>query len=281
MLIRSEATAQAVLQAAQGLSNKFARFAKAAAEHGIRPFPRGIEGTVEEFRNADKGFRAPASDNGDPSFPRPMSESGLAQPDRFYNGARLWQVDQVFPRAFRGEHTAAEEGYIRTASHSTAGDVVYLTDGDDIAGVYGTITSWTDVRDGTMRFHPVGMVLGLDANRIRVNPMAAEGHSAANFVEGVSDRVYTTPGRVDTSEIVSVEFQIYENIIDNPDVILVADGFPAFEGLGLQSLRDPAVVADRLSWIADAVRRNYPTINVTVGANHLTSDEAIRVFLAT
>ncbi|MEV6321717.1 hypothetical protein AB0M45_11030 [Nocardia sp. NPDC051787] len=147
--------------------------------------------------------------------------------------------------------------------------------------MYGTITSWVDVRDGTMRFHPAGMVLGIDANRIRAHPMAADGHSAANFVEGVSDRVFTTPGRVDTSKIVSVKFQTYDNIIDNPDVTLVADGFPGFEGLSQESLRDPAIVTDRLSGIADAVRRNYPTIDVTVGANHLTSDEAIRTFLAT
>ncbi len=147
--------------------------------------------------------------------------------------------------------------------------------------MYGTITSWTDVRDGTMRFHPAGMVLGVDANRIRVNPMLEEGHSAANYIEGVSDRVFTTPGRVDTSKIVSVEFQTYDDIINNPDVTLVADGFPGFDGLRQEDLRDPAVVAERLSGIADAVRRNYPTIDVTVSANHLSSDEAIRTFLAT
>lgn len=253
---------------------------RVGAEHGIRPFAHRSEKAAQALSNADKGFR-PDFDADDPPSPPPLSESGSAPPDRFYNGARLWQVEQVFPKAFRGEEAAVEGGYIRTASHSTAGDVVYLTDGDDIAGVYGTITSWTDVRDGRMRFHPAGMVLGIDANRIRVNPMAAEGHSAANFVEGVSDRVYTTPGRVETSKIVSVEFQTYDSIIDNPDVTLVADGFPGFEGLGQRSLRDPAVVAGRLADIADAVRRNYPTINVTVGANHLTSDEAIATFLAT
>ncbi|WP_040834135.1 hypothetical protein [Nocardia brevicatena] len=255
--------------------------ARADAEHGVRPFARRSEDAAQKLTNANKGF-CHDFDAGDPPSPPPLSESGSAPPDRFYNGARLWQVEQVFPKAFRGKGTAAAgEGYIRTASHSTAGDVVYLTDGNDIAGVYGTITSWTDVRDGTMRFHPAGMVLGIDANRIRVHPMAADGHSAANFVEGVSDRVFTTPGRVDTSKIVSVEFQTYDNIINNPDITLVTDGFPGFEGLGQQSLRDPTVVADRLSDIADAVRRNYPTIEVTLGTNHLTSDEAIQTFLAT
>ncbi|MBF6208235.1 hypothetical protein IU483_29780 [Streptomyces gardneri] len=262
------------------MSREIARIARADAEHGVRPFARETQGVAEALSHADRGLRH-AFDTGDPSFPRPLSEPGSAPPDRFYNGARLWQVDQVFPRAFRGDEAAAEDGYIRTASHSTAGDVVYLTDGSDIAGVYGTITSWTDVRDGTMRFHPAGMVLGIDANRIRVNPMAEEGHSAANFIEGVSDRVYTTPGRVDTSKIVSVEFQTYDDIISNPDVTLVADGFPGFEGIRQESLRDPAVVAERLTTIADAVRRNYPAIDVTVGANRLSSDEAIRTFLAT
>ncbi|WP_280266676.1 hypothetical protein [Nocardia wallacei] len=280
MLNRSDEIARAALQAARRLSSRIARLTRADAEHGIRPFARLTENAVEELRNADKAFRGPTFDTGDPSFPRPLPESGFAQPDRFYNGARLWQVDQVFPRAYRGEEAAAE-GYIRTASHSSAGEVVYLTDGEDIAGVYGTITSWTDVRDATMRFHPAGMVLGIDASRIRVHPMAADGHSAAAFVEGVSDRVYTTPGRVDTSKILSVEFQTYDNIIANPDAILVADGFPGFQGLGQQSLRDPAVVADRLSDIADAVRRNYPAIDVSVGTNHLTCDDAIQTFLAT
>lgn len=194
----------------------------------------------------------------------------------------MWQVDQVFPKAFREQAGAAsEEGYIRTASHSTAGQVVYLTDGTDIAGVYGTITRWTDVRDGTMRFHPAGMVLGIDTSGLRVNPMAAEGHSAANYIEGVSNRVFTTPDHVDTSKILSVEFQTYDNIINNPEVTLVTDGFPGFQGLSQQSLRDPALIADRLSAIADAVRRNYPTINVTLSVNHLTSGEAIQTFLAT
>ncbi|MFR9770744.1 hypothetical protein [Nocardia sp. SC052] len=78
-----------------------------------------------------------------------------------------------------------------------------------------------------------------------------------------------------------MEFQTYDHIIDNPEVTLVADGFPGFDGLGQDSLRDPAVVADRLTGIAEAVRRNYPTIDVTISANHLSSDEAIRTFLAT
>ncbi|MEV6432350.1 hypothetical protein [Nocardia sp. NPDC051463] len=225
MLIRSELIARTYGRFAQHLSNEITRLARADSEHGIRPFAREAEGAAGVFSNGDKGFRNDF-DTGDPSFPNPQLKSGSASPDRFYNGARLWQVDQVFPKAFRGKEAAAEEGYIRTASHSTAGDVVYLTDGDDIAGVYGTITSWTDVRDGTMRFHPVGMVLGIDGNRIRVNPMAEEGHSAANFIEGVSDRVFTTPGRIDTSKIVSVEFLTYDNIINNPDVTLVADGVP-------------------------------------------------------
>ncbi|MEV6257070.1 hypothetical protein AB0L97_27850 [Nocardia sp. NPDC051911] len=262
------------------MSNEIRRLARADAEHGVRPVAGEAAEAARVFSDADRGFRH-AFDTGDPSFPRPLLEPGSAPPDRFYNGARLWQVDQVFPQAFRGPETTAEEGHIRTASHSTAGDVVYLTDGPDIAGVYGTITSWTDVRDGTMRFHPAGMVLGIDATRIRVNPMAAEGHSAADYVEGVSDRVFTTPGRVDTSKIVSVEFQTYDDIITNPEVTLVADGFPGFDGLGQDSLRDPAVVADRLTGIAEAVRRNYPTIDVTISANHLSSDEAIRTFLAT
>ncbi|MBF6193966.1 hypothetical protein [Nocardia implantans] len=262
------------------MSNEIRRIARADAEHGVRPIAREARDAAQILSDADRGFRH-AFDPGDPSFPRPLVGSGSTMPDRFYNGARLWQVDQVFPRAFRGRESAPEEGYIRTASHSTAGDVVYLTDGSDIAGVYGTITSWTDVRDGTMRFHPAGMVLGVDANRIRVDPMLEEGHSAANYLEGVSDRVFTTPGRVDTSKIVSVEFQTYDDIIDNPDVTLVADGFPGFDGLRQESLRDPAVVAERLSAIADAVRRNYPTIDVTVSANHLSSEEAIRTFLAT
>ncbi|NQE70991.1 hypothetical protein NG2371_05462 [Nocardia gamkensis] len=280
MLTRSDLIARAYARFAQHLSNEIRRIARADAEHGVRPFAREAEGAARVLSDADRGFRHEFG-TGDPSFPHPLSESGSTSPDRFYNGARLWQVDQVFPRAFRGREASAEDGYIRTASHSTAGDVVYLTDGTDIAGVYGTITSWTDVRDGTMRFHPAGMVLGIDANRIRVNPMIEEGHSAANFIEGVSDRVFTTPGRVDTSKIVSVEFQTYDDIISNPEVTLVADGFPGFEGLSQQALRDPAVVADRLSTIADAVRRNYPTIDVTTGANHLSSDEAIRTFLAT
>lgn len=280
MLIRSDLLARKLVQFAQHLSSEITRGARTAAEHGVRPIARGAEDAAEELRNADKGFRHDF-DAGDPPSPPPLSESGSSPLDTFYNGARLWQVEQVFPKAFRGKEATGEEGYIRTASHSTAGDVVYLTDGTDIAGVYGTITSWIDVRDGTMRFHPAGMVLGIDANRIRAHPMAADGHSAANFVEGVSDRVFTTPGRVDTSKIVSVKFQTYDNIIDNPDVTLVADGFPGFEGLGQESLRDRALVADRLSDIADAVRRNYPTIDVSVGANHLTSGEAIRTFLAT
>lgn len=280
MLTRSDLIARAYARFAQHLSNEIRRLARADAEHGVRPVAREARGTAQIFADADRGFRH-AFDPGDPSFPHPLVESGVARPDRFYNGARLWQVDQVFPRAFRGREAAAEEGYIRTASHSTAGDVVYLTDGSDIAGVYGTITSWTDVRDGTMRFHPAGMVLGVDANRIGIDPMLEEGHSAANYIEGVSDRVFTTPGRVDTSKIVSVEFQTYDDIINNPDVTLVADGFPGFDGLRQEDLRDPAVVAERLSGIADAVRRNYPTIDVTVSANHLSSDEAIRTFLAT
>jgi hypothetical protein len=166
-------------------------------------------------------------------------------------------------------------------SHSTAGDVLYLTDGNDIAGVYGTITSWTDARDGTMRFHPAGIVLGIDANRILVNFMAADGHSAANFVEGVSARVFTIPGRVDTSKILRVEFRTYDSIINNPDVTLAADGSPRLSGLGATVAARPTIFADRISHIADAMRRNYLTINVTIGANHLTSDEAIRAFLAT
>ncbi|MGW1742578.1 hypothetical protein ACWCPQ_27665 [Nocardia sp. NPDC001965] len=158
-------------------------------------------------------------------------------PERFYNGARLRQCDQIFPAAFARD--AAEAGYIRSASHSTAGDVVYPTDGDDIADGYDTITSWTDVRDGTKRFHPAGMVLGIDAGRLRVDRMAPDGHSARDYVEGVSDRVFTTPGRVATSDIVSVRFQTYDNIIADPEVTLVADGFPGFDGLPPAALRDP------------------------------------------
>ncbi|WP_157114722.1 hypothetical protein [Nocardia niwae] len=279
-MTRSDLIARAYARFAQHLSNEIRRMARADAEHGLRPVAREARSAAQVLLDADRGFRRDF-DTGDPSFPRPLVESGSAPPDRFYNGARLWQVDQVFPKAFRGREAAAEEGYIRTASHSTAGDVVYLTDGTDVAGVYGTITSWTDVRDGTMRFHPAGMVLGVDANRIRVDPMLQEGHSAANYIEGVSDRVFTTPGRVDTSKIVSVEFQTYDDIISDPDVTLVADGFPGFDGLQQELLRDPAVVAERLSTIAEAVSRNYPAIDVTVSANHLSSDAAIRTFLAT
>lgn len=259
-----------------------------------RGVDRGAEAIAERYERIGDVARSGAQDlshsdrrfryefDGDPPNSPPRLESAQIPPDRYYNGARLWQVDQVFPRAFtRREAAAGDEGYIRAASHSSAGEVVYLTDDNGIAGVYGTITSWTDVRDGAMRFHPSGMVLGIDANRIRVNPMAAEGHSAANFVEGVSDRVYTTPGRVDTSAIVSVEFQTYPNIIADPEVTLVADGFPGFEGMGQESLRDIAGVTDRLSHLANAVRSNYPTIDVSVGANHLSTDEAIRTFLAT
>ncbi|WP_067893024.1 hypothetical protein [Nocardia vaccinii] len=280
MLISEEA-AQAAKRVAEAVNSRIARVARADVEHCLAPAIRETDDVARVLPEADSEGLRTGLDAGEPSFPPLPADS--APPDRFYNGARLWQVDQVFPRAFPGKQAVEAEGdgYIRTASHSSAGDVVYLTDSDDIAGVYGTITSWTDVRDGTMRFHPAGMVLGVDANRIAVNPMAAEGHSAANFVEGVSDRVFTTPGRVDTSKLVSVRFQTYDNIIGNPDVTLVADGFPGFEGLGQESLRDRTVVADRLAAIADVVRRNYPTIDVSVGGNPLSSDEAITTFLAT
>ncbi|MFJ1458076.1 hypothetical protein [Nocardia sp. N2S4-5] len=269
--------AEAFALLARAVGREIGRGARAVAE-GYERTGDVARRSARELSNADRGFRH-EFDGGEPPSSPPRLEFGPVPPDRYYNGARLWQVDQVFPRAF--SERATSEGYIRAASHSSAGEVVYLTDDNGIAGVYGTITSWTDVRDGAMRFHPAGMVLGIDARRIRVNPMAAEGHSAANFIEGVSDRVYTTPGRVDTSEIVSVEFQTYPDIIADPEANLVADGFPGFEGLRQESLRDPAIVADRLSHIADAVRRNYPTIDVSVGANHLSSDEAVRTFLAT
>lgn len=278
-LNRSEAIARAVVQAARELSTALGGVAKADAEYGLRPIGQLSGDAARRLSNADKGFRRDLEDAGAPPSVATLPEPG--SPDRFYNGARLWQVDQVFPKAFGERDVATAEGYIRTASHSTAGDVVYLTDGSDIAGVYGTITSWTDVRDGAMRFHPAGMVLGIDAGRISVNPMVAEGHSAAAFVPGVSDRVFTTPGRVETSKILSVEFQTYDTIIADPDVTLVADGFPGFEGVGQAALRDPSVVAERLATVADRVRRAYPTIDVSVGANRLPADEAIRTFLAT
>nr|WP_139795556.1 hypothetical protein [Nocardia donostiensis] len=271
--------ARKMVQYTQRLSGELTKAAGASAD-GVSSIGRGAEAAAAELKKADRGINHVLADANPPSAP-PLLESGPVPLGRFYNGARLWQCEQVFPKAFRGKAAAAEPGYIRTASHSTAGDVVYLTDSDEIAGVYGTITSWTDVRDGTMRFHPAGMVLGIAADRIHAKPMAADGHSAKNFVEGVSDRVYTTQGRVDTSKIVSVEFQTYENIIGDPEVTLVADGFPGFEGLGQESLRDPTVVADRLSNIAAAVSRSYPTIDVRVDVNRLSSDEAIRTFLAT
>ncbi|MFD0359847.1 hypothetical protein ACFQZZ_00045 [Nocardia sp. GCM10030253] len=278
-MIRSDLLARKLALLTERLSDDITRWAVPLA-HGPRSIGHGAEGAAGTLGRSDAGIRHDSDAIDGPSSPL-LLETGSAPLDRFYNGARLWQCEQVFPKAFRGREAADSEGYIRTASHSSAGDVVYLTDGDDIAGVYGTITSWTDVRDGTMRFHPAGMVLGIDANSIRVNPMAADGHSAKTYIEGVSDRVFTTPGRVDTSKIVSVEFQTYENIINNPDATLVADGFSGFEGLSQESLRDPTVVADRLSNIAAAVSRNYPTIDVTVGVNRLHSDEAIRTFLAT
>ncbi|MEU2038990.1 hypothetical protein [Nocardia niwae] len=279
MLIRSDVISRELVQFTRFLDVEIARLARGSAD-GVESIGREVAAAARVLDNADIRF-ARDLDSGNPPSAPPLPGSGSEPLDRFYNGARLWQCEQVFPRAFRGPEPVDGEGFIRTASHSTAGDVVYLTDGNDIAGVYGTITSWTDVRDGTMRFHPAGMVLGIDADRIHVHPMAAEGHSAKNYVEGVSDRVFTTPGRVDTSKIVSVEFQTYEDIISHPDVTLVADGFPGFEGLGQHSLRDPAVVTERLTNIAAAVRDRYPTIDVTVGVNRLSADEAIRTFLAT
>lgn len=280
VLIRSDAIAQAVIRCTEQLSNRILKVTGVQVEHGLRPISVEAKGSVGRVVSTDRPINHDPG-VGDPSIPHPPLTGGPGPPDRFYNGARLWQVDQVFPKAFRTGEDAAAEGYIRSASHSSAGEVVYLTDGDDIAGVYGTITKWTDVRDGAMRFHPGGMVLGIDANRIVVNPMLEEGHSAANFVEGVSDRVFTTPGRVDTSKIVSVKFESYDNIMSNPEATLVADGFPGFEGMSAEALRNPAAVNARLTDMAEAVRRNYPDIDVSVGSSPLTADEAIRTFLAT
>lgn len=232
-------------------------------------------------RSADKAELPPEVRDEEQVAAVPIAETSRPSIDILYNGARIWQCEQVFPKAFRRNAEPDEEGYIRTAAHSSSEGVVYLTDSTDVAPVYGTITSWTDVRDGTMRFHPVGMVLGIDAARVEAQPMGAEEHSAKSYVEGVSDRVLTTEGRIDTSKIVSVSFEVYENIITRPDVTLVADGFPGFEGLGQEALRDPVVVAQRLSAIADDVRRHYPDIDVNVGVNRLSADEAIRLFEAT
>lgn len=281
MLIRSEEVLRPFLGGVANLVEQLTTAARVSASEV------GSAGTVakaaaDALQGVDKRFRVESGDSGSgqPPSAGPAPVSG-DPPERFYNGARLWQLDQVFPKAFARDAATTEPGYIRTASHSTAGDVVYLTDGDDIAGVYGTITSWTDVRDGAMRFHPAGMVLGVDAGRIRADRMAADGHSARDYIEGVSDRVLTTPGRVHTSDIVSVQFQTYDSIIADPDVTLVADGFPGFEGLPSEALRDPAVVTDRLDRLASAVRRHYPSIDVSVGSNPLSGDEAIRTFLAT
>ncbi|WP_019930101.1 hypothetical protein [Nocardia sp. BMG111209] len=213
--------------------------------------------------------------------PAPMTRAPRPDPEALYNGARLWQCDQIFPRAFRSDVAAGETGYIRTAAHSTAEGVVYLTDATEIADVYGTITSWTDVRDGLPRFHPAGMVLGIDKSRVEAEWMAAEQHSARNIVEGVSDRVLTTTGRIDTSAVTSARFVLYRNIVENPELTMVADGFPGFEGLTQTQLHDPAVMTERLTALADAVRHHYPHIDVSVGTSELPRDEAVRLFEAT
>ncbi|MQY29639.1 hypothetical protein [Nocardia aurantia] len=211
----------------------------------------------------------------------PLTATPRPDPEALYNGARLWQCEQIFPRAFRSDVPAGEAGYIRTAAHSTAEGVVYLTDSTEIADVYGTITSWTDVRDGLPRFHPAGMVLGIDKSRVTAEWMAAEEHSARTLVEGVSDRVLTTTGRIDTSAVTSARFVLYRDIVDNPQLTMVADGFPGFEGLTQAQLHDPALIAERLEAVADAVRRQYPDIDVSVGTSGLPRDEAVRLFEAT
>ncbi|MEU7764363.1 hypothetical protein AB0B25_04490 [Nocardia sp. NPDC049190] len=240
--------------------------------HNVAETEGDIEGSGR-IAGADRS----ASHDGGPSGIESSAYSEYMKADTYYSGARLWQLEQIFPRAFRDPTVAVEEGYIRAASHGME-QVVYLTDRTDIADVYGTITKWTDVRDGAMRFHPAGMVLGVDGRGIAVRRMTPETSTAATFEDGTSNHVGTTGGPLDTSHIVSARFEVYEDVINTPDVHLVTDGFPGFEGMSQESLRDPTMVADRLSSIADAVRTHYPDINVSVGVNRLSVDDAVRIF---
>ena len=191
-------------------------------------------------------------------------------------------MDELFPKAFRKSN---EEGYIRTASHSSTPEgVVYLTDKRDIANVYGTITSWTDVQARNMRFHPAGVVLELDTRRLPNPPrwMPMEEHSAKTIVKGVSDHVLTTVGRVGVSAVVRVHFVYYPKIIGNHDLTMVADGFPTgLEGLSQKSLHDVKVVKNRLAAVASKVRQAYPDFDVTLDKSDLTHNEAIKLFEAT
>ncbi len=245
----------------------------------------GLADLQAPARAADRDIEAAALDD-----LAPVAQ-GVEMPRApFYNGARLWQCEQIFPRAF-GEPPEAE-GYIRTAAHSSVGEVVYLTEGADgphretgaegahLASVYGTITRWTDVRDGLNRFHPAGMVLGIDSS-VQARPMPAADHSAKNFLEGVSDRVLTASGRIDTSQITSVQFQIYETIIQDRRATLVADGLPGLSDLNAASVSDPVVIRDRINRLAAAIREHYPHIDVSVATSHLSVEEAIRLFEAT
>ncbi|WP_433709508.1 zeta toxin family protein [Nocardia sp. CA-084685] len=54
---RSEEIARACIRLTRHLESEIRRLARADAEHGIKPFPREIKSAVEEYRNADEGFR--------------------------------------------------------------------------------------------------------------------------------------------------------------------------------------------------------------------------------
>ncbi|WP_159929720.1 MULTISPECIES: hypothetical protein [Nocardia] len=208
----------------------------------------------------------------------PVTSEFLEAP-RLYHGARLNHCAEIFPKAFAEKPLSGITGHIRPASHGHEG-TVYLAD-EDLAHVYGMIPRGTDAFDPKRRFHPVGVVLGIDTRTINVRRMTRQRNTAMEFVPGVTDRVGTTDARLDTSCVVSARFEVYDVIVNDPEVSLVTDGIPFFEDLDHEAVRSVTAVTDRLSAVADAVRRNYPEIDVTVDTNHTPAHRAIEIYRTT
>lgn len=191
-----------------------------------------------------------------------------------YNGARLWQLPEIFPRALLMD----TDGFIRP---STVDSRVYLTDSYEVALAYGAIpgADWVKrhrEQGESMAFLPFGVILSVNRDRVDTRRLQPEESTAKIHDETLHNQLHVAEGPLEPSSLEGVDFVFYERIVasDAPlvdaNLCLIPDD--------QRTVRAMNKTKRLLGGISVTIFRSNPDMVVNNVDSGLTPERAITIF---
>ena len=189
-----------------------------------------------------------------------------------FNGARLWQLPELFPRAALRE----EEGFIR---NSTIGDIVYLTSSFEVAKAYGAIPGQEYVRrhredDVPMAFFPIGVILAIDPNHVSTRELRVDESTAKIPDEELRARIYTAEGPISVSAVQGLGLVFYDTITSDPGVEILDATFQPMN----RTAKEMGRAKRALGNATFAIDAAYPQLSIEMMDSGMSPDEAVTIF---